>query len=69
MIGRLFMTVTIFVPILAFTNYCSVYVDVPFYTTCFIIGASDLAALYLSCDLFIAKDVIICNIMDLYELP
>ena len=69
MLGRLFMTVTTFVPLLAFTNYYSAYVDTPYYTTCFLIGASDLAALFLSFDLCVAKEAMISDIMDLYELP
>ena len=58
MLGRLFMTVTTFVPLLAFTNYYSAYVDTPYYTTCF-----------LSFDLCVAKEAMISDIMDLYELP
>ena len=69
MIGRFLMTVTIYLPLLAFTSYFSVYVDAPYYTTCFIIGASDLGALFLSFDLCVTKEVMICEIMDLYELP
>ena len=55
MLGRLFKIVTTFVPLLAFTNYYSGYVDTPYYTTCILIGASDLVALFLSFDLSVTK--------------